>query len=47
MLQLKPFKDLYTEEEIMGILGESVTDLTSEMDFEGFLRVSNFMHFAS
>lgn len=39
MVKLKPFRE-FTEEEIRGILGESGSDLSNEIDFEAFLRVS-------
>ncbi|XP_027330249.1 fimbrin-1-like [Abrus precatorius] len=38
MVQLKAFRDMYGEDEIRGILGESGTDFTNDVDFEGFLR---------
>lgn len=38
MVKLKPFRE-FTEEEIRGILGESGSDLSEEIDFEAFLRV--------
>ncbi|XP_062170609.1 fimbrin-1-like [Alnus glutinosa] len=37
MVKLKPFRE-FTEEEIRGILGESGSDLSEEIDFEAFLR---------
>lgn len=37
MVKLKPFRE-FTEEEIRGILGESGSDLSNEIDFEAFLR---------
>lgn len=43
MVKLKAFRDMYKEDEIKGILGDSGTDFTIDIDFEAFLRVSNFM----
>ena len=40
MVKLKAFRDMYSEDEIRGILGESGTDLTDDVDFEAFLKVS-------
>lgn len=42
MKKLKAFTEMYSEDEIRGILGDSGTDFTSDVDFEAFLRVSNF-----
>lgn len=39
MAKLKAFRE-FTEEEIRGILGELNSDLSEEIDFEAFLRVS-------
>jgi plastin-1 len=39
MVKLKPFRE-FTEEEIRGIFRESGSDLSEEIDFESFLRVS-------
>ncbi|KAL2316693.1 hypothetical protein Fmac_030569 [Flemingia macrophylla] len=38
MVKLNAFRDMYREDEIRGILGESGTDLTDEIDFESFLK---------
>ncbi|GMJ05056.1 fimbrin 1, ARABIDOPSIS THALIANA FIMBRIN 1 [Hibiscus trionum] len=39
MVKLKAFSALLTEDEIRQILGESYTDMSTEIDFEAFLRV--------
>lgn len=31
---------MFSEEEIRAIIGESGSDMSNEIDFEGFLRVS-------
>nr|GME13597.1 fimbrin-1 [Ipomoea batatas]GME16820.1 fimbrin-1 [Ipomoea batatas] len=38
MAKLKGFSDMFNEEEIRNILGESGSDTNDEVDFEGFLR---------
>ncbi|XP_061375633.1 fimbrin-1-like [Gastrolobium bilobum] len=38
MVKLKAFGDIYNEDEIRSILGESGTDFTGDIDFEAFLR---------
>ncbi|EEF46538.1 fimbrin-1 [Ricinus communis] len=38
MVKLKAFSSMFNEEEIKGILSESLSDLTNEVDFEGFLK---------
>lgn len=43
MMKLKAFTEMFSEDAIRGILGESGTDFTNDVDFEAFLRVSNFM----
>lgn len=40
MAKLKAFSEMFNEEEIRNILGESGSDMNDEIDFEGFLRVS-------
>lgn len=40
MVKLKAFSEMFNEEEIRNILGESGSDMNGEIDFEGFLRVS-------
>lgn len=40
MVKLKAFIALLTEDEIRQILCESYSDMSSEIDFETFLRVS-------
>jgi hypothetical protein len=45
MMKLKSFVDMYREDEIKGILNETDNDFTNDVDFEAFLRVSNFMVF--
>lgn len=40
MVKLNAFRDMYAEDEIRGILGESGTDFTNDIDFEAFLKVS-------
>lgn len=40
MVKLKAFSDMFTEDEVKGILSGSYSDLTTEIDFEDFLRVS-------
>lgn len=42
MMKLKAFKERHSEEEIRGILSESDPQLSDEIDFESFLRVSLF-----
>ncbi|KAF2288386.1 hypothetical protein GH714_007203 [Hevea brasiliensis] len=37
-VKLKAFNPMFNEEEIRGILSESFSDMSSEIDFEGFLR---------
>ncbi|PON94143.1 Dystrophin [Trema orientale] len=39
MVKLKAFKEMYSEDEIRGILGDQGSDFNNEIDFEGFLRV--------
>ncbi|KAM6553982.1 hypothetical protein CsatB_014744 [Cannabis sativa] len=39
MLKLKAFKEMYSEAEIRGFLGDQVSDFSNEIEFEGFLRV--------
>ena len=43
MVKLNAFRDMYSEDEIRGILGESGTDFTNDIDFEAFLKVSNLV----
>ncbi|KAH1263781.1 Fimbrin-1 [Glycine max] len=38
MVKLNAFRDMYSEDEIRGILGESGTDFTNDIDFEAFLK---------
>ncbi|KAJ1392513.1 EF-hand domain pair [Sesbania bispinosa] len=38
MVKLKAFSDMYSQDEIRGILGELGTDFTDDIDFEAFLR---------
>ncbi|XP_057955266.1 fimbrin-5-like isoform X2 [Malania oleifera] len=38
MVKLKAFSEMFTEEEIKAILGESCTEMSDEIDFESFLR---------
>ncbi|KAK7276901.1 hypothetical protein RIF29_18049 [Crotalaria pallida] len=38
MVKLKAFRDIYNEDEIRGILGESDENVTKDIDFEAFLR---------
>ncbi|CDP13763.1 unnamed protein product [Coffea canephora] len=38
LAKLKAFGEMYNEEEIRKVLGESNPDMRSEIDFEGFLR---------
>lgn len=45
MVKLKAFSDMFKEEEIGGILGESGADMNDEVDFEAFLRVSYYDSF--
>lgn len=40
MADLKPFKEMYSVKDIEGILGEKSPNLSAEIDFESFLRVS-------
>lgn len=40
MAKLKAFREMYTEDEIKGFLGDQGSDFSDEIDFEGFLRVS-------
>ncbi|XP_022158569.1 fimbrin-1-like [Momordica charantia] len=44
MVKLKAFKELHSEEEIMGILSESDPQLSNEIDFESFLRAYLDVH---
>lgn len=39
MMKLKAFIDMYSEDEIRGILNESRNDFTTNVDFEAFLMV--------
>lgn len=39
MVKLKAFSTIFTEEDIKGILAESYSDASSEIDFETFLGV--------
>ena len=41
MVKLKAFSTMLTEDEIRQILGESYSDMSNEVDFETFLRVSH------
>lgn len=38
MIKLKTFSEMFTEEEIKAIVGESGSDVEDEVDFEAFLR---------
>lgn len=38
MIKLKTFSEIFTEEEIRAIVGESGSDVEVEVDFEAFLR---------
>ncbi|CAK8538876.1 unnamed protein product [Lathyrus sativus] len=38
MMKLKAFVDMYSEDEIRGILNESGNDFANDVDFEGFLK---------
>ncbi|GMN51724.1 hypothetical protein TIFTF001_020885 [Ficus carica] len=38
LVKLKAFREMYTEDEITGILGDQGSDFGDEIDFEGFLR---------
>lgn len=40
--KLKAFSEMFNEDEIKTILGESNSDMAEEIDFEAFLRVSLF-----
>lgn len=40
MVKLKAFNEMFNEEEIWNILGESGSDANDEIDFENFLKVS-------
>lgn len=40
--KLKAFSEMFNEDEIKTILGESNNDMGEEIDFEAFLRVSLF-----
>lgn len=42
MVKLKAFNDMFIEEEIRGFLGESGADMSDDVDFEAFLRVSHY-----
>lgn len=42
MVKLNAFREMYTEKEIEVILGKSGTASTDEIDFETFLRVSQW-----
>lgn len=43
MVKVNAFRDMYSEDEIRGILGESGTDFTNDIDFEMFLKVSGLV----
>jgi len=43
MVKLNAFRDMYSEDEIRRILGESDTDFTNDIDFEIFLKVSGLV----
>lgn len=47
MAKLKAISEMYNEEEIRKVLAESNPDKSSEIDFEGFLRVSFTYCFSS
>ncbi|KAK9268969.1 hypothetical protein L1049_000736 [Liquidambar formosana] len=38
MVKLKAFSEMFTEEDIRGIVGESSSDMSDEIDFEAFLK---------
>lgn len=38
--KLKAFTEMFQEDEIKAILGESCTNMEDEIDFESYLRVS-------
>lgn len=42
LAKLKAFSEMFSEEEIRNDLEESNPDMSSEIDFEGFLKVSFF-----
>jgi plastin-1 len=39
-VKLKAYTEMFTEDEIKDILGESYKDMDEEIDFESYLRVS-------
>lgn len=43
MVKLKAFREMYTEEEIQKMIGETESDFGHEIDFESFLKVSHLM----
>lgn len=43
MVKLNAFNSMFNEEEIAGILNESHADLSNEIDFEAFLKVSHLV----
>lgn len=46
MMKLKAFVDMYSEDEIRGVLNESGNDFANDVDFEEFLKVCSFMVFS-
>lgn len=46
MMKLKAFVDMYSEDEIRGILNDSGNDFANDVDFEDFLKVCSFMVFS-
>lgn len=40
LCKLKAFKDILNEDDIKAIFSESSSDMSEEIDFESFLRVS-------
>ena len=43
MSKMNPFSEMLTEDEVKFILSESSADLSEEIEFESFLRVSIYL----
>ena len=43
MSKMNPFSEMLTEDEVKFILSESFADLSEEIEFESFLRVSIYL----
>lgn len=45
LAKLKALNEMFTEQEIRGILNGSYSDMGEEIDFEAFLKVSHILAF--